>query len=79
MFSFLFTGVTSSSDVDCIEDPSATGSSVAKVVQPTATVSSVPVCGPSKYLKIRLLSTKLNYELFSIEIIYCLKQMRFSY
>lgn len=23
--------------------------SVAKVVQPTATVSSVPVCGPSKY------------------------------
>ncbi|XP_026472419.1 uncharacterized protein CG10915 [Ctenocephalides felis] len=40
-------GVTSTSETDCIEDPSATGSSVAKVVQPTATVSSVPVCGPT--------------------------------
>lgn len=40
--------MTSTSETDCIEDPSATGSSVAKVVQPTATVSSVPVCGPSK-------------------------------
>lgn len=43
---------TSNADGNVSPPPPAAGtpmiSSVAKVVQPTATVSSVPVCGPSK-------------------------------
>lgn len=41
-------GTPTAPDGSVSPPPSAMLSSVAKVVQPTATVSSVPVCGPSK-------------------------------
>lgn len=42
-----WTGSVAASDGNVSPPPSAMLSSVAKVVQPTATVSSVPVCGPT--------------------------------
>lgn len=59
-----WTGSAVVTDGSVSPPPSAMLSNVAKVVQPTATVSSVPVCGPSKLtILIYLCSTKISGDL----------------